>query len=411
MLRPTSRHLDLWGNRPQHGGLSFSGGVLEHRCWKRSLLLAIASFFVLGISLQCGCEQLGLTYVGKDGSAASDSSGSDSSTATDPENKTAGSGNSGSISPGNSENTGSPSGNGLGNGGLVNGGPLTGSASGVTAHRPLMVGSFNIQRFGETKSNKFGVMNQIQEIVFPYDLIAIQEIVSKKKTVLDNFVADLNRSKQATFSYVASPWLGESGHVEQYAFVYDATRLKVLGEPFVVKFPEKKMSREPLVCRFQVRSSLTGNQKPFSFAVVNVHAKPEEPDAVQEMSVVASVVSFVKQQLPEEDDILVMGDFNLSPDKIFQKTDFQKLDGWKAVLKSAVKTNVAETKSFDNILFSEASTAEYQRKSGVINMQQKFTIDKAGAKEISDHRPIWAVFSLTESMTKTAANPASKPVF
>lgn len=349
--------------------------------WKSSFSAAVLTFLSLCALAQCGCEQLGLTYVGKDGTAAGKPDNSDASSGDGSKQDGAGNSN------------------------------LGGSLNPSAVHRPLMVGSFNIQDFGETKSGRYDVVQKLQDIVLPYDVLAIQEIVSKKFGTIDKFVAGLNQNKQSKFSYVASPWLGNSAQVEQYAFVYDATRLEVIGKPFVVKFPEKVMSREPLVCRFQVRSNLTGDMKPFSFAVVNVHAMPEEPDAVREMSTVASVVSFVKKQIPEEDDILVMGDFNLGPDKIFEKTDFQKMVNWKAVLDKSVKTNVRETKAYDNILFSSSDTQEYRGKAGAISMQQKFTIDLDSAKKISDHRPIWAVFSLTESVTRTAENTTSKSAF
>lgn len=276
----------------------------------------------------------------------------------------------------------------------------------VTEHRPLMVGTFNIQRFGPDKSGKPEVMKRLRELALPFDILAIQEVVSKDLAVIRSFVEELNKQHQVHFNYVTSPRLGESTYKEQYAFVYDASRVELVEQPFVVSDPEGKMQREPLVARFRVRTAdpATG----FSFVLVNVHTQPEH--AVDEMNHISDMLNYLEQFYQgEEDDILVLGDFNLSPDKLQTETKFAARPAWKTALSKDIKTNTRKTESYDNVVFSSTATTEYQNRSGVIDLQERFTISAEAALEISDHMPIWAAFSLQEDVpaTKVAVAPSS----
>ena len=129
--------------------------------------------------------------------------------------------------------------------------PLPGTTP--VANRPprlLMVGSFNIQRFGETKASKPEVMAHLETIALPFDVLAIQEVQSKDKKVIKDFIEALNQKHQAHFNYVTSPFLGSNDYKESYAFIYDTSRVSLVETPFYIADPEDKMMREPLVARF-----------------------------------------------------------------------------------------------------------------------------------------------------------------
>jgi len=71
----------------------------------------------------------------------------------------------------------------------------------------IRIASFNIQVFGDSKSNKPQVMNRLAEICREFDIVAIQEIRSKNQDLLPNFVELVNESGRK-YDYVIGerPW-------------------------------------------------------------------------------------------------------------------------------------------------------------------------------------------------------------
>lgn len=270
-----------------------------------------------------------------------------------------------------------------------------------TAERPLMVGSFNIQRFGNSKFEKETVLNQLMEIAYPFDILAIQEVVSQQEAVVQNFVEKLNAKYNAKFNYVVGPFVGRTTYKERAAFIYDTRRVKLVEQPFIVADPEDKLHREPLVARFQVRDELSPT--PFTFVLANVHLDPDSGAA--ELDHVSDLLNaFGSMFQGKEDDFLVLGDFNLSPDKMFKETKFSARPDWKPVLDNQVMTNTRKNQAYDNILYQVQHTQEFMHRQGVIDLQARFRISIEEALEISDHMPIWAAFALSEVASQEVAN-------
>lgn len=276
-----------------------------------------------------------------------------------------------------------------------------------TAGRPLMVGSFNIQRFGNSKFAKETVLNQLMEVTYPFDVLAIQEVVSQQEAVVQNFVEKLNTKYNAKFNYVVGPFVGRTTYKERAAFIYDTSRVKLVEQPFIVADPEDKLHREPLVARFQVRDELSPT--PFTFVLANVHLDPDAGAA--ELDHVSDLLNaFGSMFQGKEDDFLVLGDFNLSPEKMFKETKFSARPEWKPVLDNQVMTNTRKDQAYDNILYQAQNTQEFMRRQGVIDLQARFRISLEEALEISDHLPIWAAFALSEAGSQEVASNPTGPV-
>lgn len=271
--------------------------------------------------------------------------------------------------------------------------------------RPLLIGSFNIQRFGESKSANAVVMDRLMELTYPFDVLAIQEVVSQKEAVVQNFVAKLNEKYNAQFNYVIGPFVGRTTYVERFAYVYDSRRIKVIEQPYIIADPEDKLHREPLVARFQVRDELS--PRPFSFLLVNVHLDPK--DGIAEMDHVSGLLNKLESDYAgKEDDVLILGDFNLSPSQILTNTQFSARPQWRTVLGDQVMTNTRRTKAYDNFVYHVERTAEFLQRQGAIDLQDRFRISVEEALEISDHLPVWAAFSLDEAQPTTlASEPAA----
>jgi deoxyribonuclease-1-like protein len=253
----------------------------------------------------------------------------------------------------------------------------------------IRIASFNIQVFGDSKSNKPHVMNRLAEICREFDIVAIQEIRSKNQDILPNFVELINESGR-NYDYVIGPRIGRTVSKEQYAFVFDTASVVVdRNQIYTVEDPDDLLHREPLVAPFRVRG-LGGNEA-FTFKLVNIHTDPDETD--QELDALGDVYTAVARDGSNEDDIIVLGDLNVD-DKHLGRLG--QISGITPVI-SGKMTNTRKTKQYDNIVFVGApATAEFTGRGGVYDFMRKFNLTEQEALEISDHLPVWAEFKIYE---------------
>lgn len=258
----------------------------------------------------------------------------------------------------------------------------------------LLIGSYNIQVFGQSKLQNQPVMDYLAEIALRFDVLAIQEIRSAQQDVLPRYVAIIN-AYGAKFSYIIGPRLGRTTSKEQYAFVYDSERLEPIGTPFTVPDPNDVLHREPFVARFRVRSNDPDNA--FTFALINIHTDPDETDI--ELNVLDDVYRYVRKQLPEEDDVILLGDLNVNERKL---GELGQVPGIGYVIANQA-TNTRGTATYDNILFDQMSTQEFTGRSGVFRVDREYGLTIEQTLQISDHFPIWAEFSARESSSRLAS--------
>jgi len=265
----------------------------------------------------------------------------------------------------------------------------------------ISVASFNIQVFGQSKLKKTDAMEVLAQIVRRFDVVAIQEIRSKKDNVIPDFVKLIN-SDGSQYHYVVGERLGRTVSKEQYAFIYDTTCLEVVpGSTYTVPDPGDKLHREPLATSFAAR----GTEQPFTFTLVNIHTDPDETK--QELDALDDAFRYVQQKNPSEDDVIILGDLNVDERHLGELGQLPNIT-WVV---SGVKTNTRLTKSYDNIVFDRAATNEYTGTWGVLNLMDTFDLSQKEALRVSDHMPVWAVFSSTEgALSEWLASLIEKPV-
>ena len=99
-----------------------------------------------------------------------------------------------------------------------------------------------------------------------------------------------------------------------------------------------------------------------------------------------------------EDDVILLGDLNVDEKHLGQLAQVPNI----AWVIAGVPTNVRRTKTYDNILFDRVSTSEFVGRGGVYDFQRQFRLTAEQALQISDHFPVWAVFSTQERQSKVA---------
>lgn len=260
----------------------------------------------------------------------------------------------------------------------------------------IRIATFNIQVFGTSKLQKPQVMQILAEVVRRFDVVAIQEIRSVDDTVMPQFVGLIN-STGVRYDFIIGPRLGRTHSKEQYAFVFDTTRIEVDPRSiYTVPDPQDLLHREPLVARFRVRN--VPPHQAFTFTLVNIHTDPDE--TATELDALARVFVGVQHNGTGEDDVILLGDLNVDSSRM---GDLGRLPGIAWVV-SGVPTNTRGTKTYDNIVFDRRTTVEFTGRWGVVNLMREFSLTLEQALEVSDHLPVWAEFSAYEGSAGSFAS-------
>lgn len=255
----------------------------------------------------------------------------------------------------------------------------------------IRIAAFNLHQFDEKRLSNPQAVDLIVRIVRQFDVVAIQEITARSPELLPEF-CDLLNAQGAKFDYVIGPRLGRSNNKQQYAFVFNRASVEVdRNQLYTVRDDDDLLHREPLVGWFRVRGP--NPREAFTFSLVNVHVDSDE--AAREASVLDDVFYAVRNDGLEEDDVIMLGDFN-ADDRRFG--ELGKVPNLLAVIAS-LATNTRGDAQLDNILFDQQATAEFTGRGGTFDFLREFNLSLEQALEVSDHLPVWAEFSVFEGGT------------
>ncbi|MEX0819387.1 MAG: endonuclease/exonuclease/phosphatase family protein [Pirellulaceae bacterium] len=272
--------------------------------------------------------------------------------------------------------------------------PVSAAGPEVPAHQlgeTIKIATFNIQVFGQSKLSKPRAMDLLARIIRQFDVVAIQEIRSIDQDVMPRFVELINAAGR-NYDFVIGPRLGDTSSKEQYAYVFDRQTIEIDRTfLYTVNDPDNLLHREPLVSWFRTRGPPP--DQAFTFTLVNVHI---DPDVVAtEMSVMDDVYRVVRDDGRDEDDVIVLGDFNADESHLGELGQVSGIT-WAI---SGIPTNVRRTKQYDNIVFHSQATREFVGRSGVVDFMRDYNLSMEEALEVSDHMPVWAEFSIYEGGT------------
>ena len=265
-----------------------------------------------------------------------------------------------------------------------------------TSPSRIIIGSFNIQVFGIAKTANPFALSRLVNIARRFDILAIQELRAGDQSVMEEFVRAVN-ADGAQFSFIVGPRQGYTVSKEQYVYLFDTTKFKLLGHPYVANVAGANMHRPPLVASFECFQAPPGQG--FSFTLLNVHIDPDDVD--EEFQALEQVLPAVFRNHPGEDDFILLGDLNDSANRI---RNYRWLENQLPLIRSTWTTKVNSGRSIDNIVIDGARTAEYSNQSGVLNFMQEFQLTPEDALQISDHYPVWAVFSTVEGPVRFASH-------
>lgn len=264
----------------------------------------------------------------------------------------------------------------------------------------ISIATFNIQVFGDGKGGKASkpyVMATLASIIQRFQVVAIQEIRTQNDYFIDEFLRTYVNVNGRKYDKVIGPRLGRTNSKEQYAFIYDTAAIDVNPRCiFTVNDPDDLLEREPLVAMFRVRGPPP--EQAFTFVLMDVHTSPARQGdphrAEKECDALAKAYEAVRHAVNGEDDIIMLGDFNVDDRHM---GDLMRIQGVCPIVRSTF-TNTRQNNQEDNIIIHQPSTTEFSGRWGVLNVQKEFGLSLDQALLVSDHFPVWAEFNAYESM-------------
>jgi len=258
----------------------------------------------------------------------------------------------------------------------------------VVEAETVKIAAFNIQVFGEAKSQKGDVMTVLAKIVREFDVVLIQEIRDASGQTIPNFVERINQIEGPNYSFIISERLGRSTSKEAYAYVYNTEMVALIqGSDYVYSDFNDVFEREPYIASFKI-----GN---FDFVLVGIHTKPD--DAYNEIGNLTLVVSSIQTAKPNEKDIIVMGDFN-ADGTYFDEDDASNLfkaSEYKWLMRNDMDTMVKTNYTYDRIVVLDATfNHEYNSNTAqVFYFDQVYGLNnQTFVSEVSDHYPVFAQY-------------------
>ena len=250
----------------------------------------------------------------------------------------------------------------------------------------LKLAAWNIRIFSDNTRDDAD-LQKIAQTLIDYDFIAIVEL---HDDVVLQRTQEILSQLGTLYDYQFSPAVGR-GVKERYAFLYKKDRVNVVkpGE----LYPDAAdgtddFIRDPYWATFRAGV--------FEFSVIVVHVIWGETVAPRkaEIKALAKVYRYV-QDANGAADVLLVGDFNRDPDDTEVYSEIMAIPSMTHLFDLPEKSHIRDTSLYDNIFFQAVCVTEYVGLSGIDRFDETDfgNDDTAACLAVSDHRPVWAVFS------------------
>ena len=259
---------------------------------------------------------------------------------------------------------------------------------GISEQSDLRLAAWNI-RIMSNKSRTDAELMKIARTLADYDFIAIVEL--RDEAVLKRTQRILLQMGKA-YDYQFSPAVGR-GVKERYAFLYRSKLVNVVrqGELYRDAADGKDdFIRDPYWATFRAGE--------FDFSVIAVHVIWGERVAQRkaEVKALADVYKYVQAANGDEDDVLLVGDFNRNPTDAESYNRIMAIPSMTRLFQFPQKSHIRDSSLYDNIYFEMDAVTEYLGRCGIDRFDETDfgNDDKAANLAVSDHRPVWAVFNI-----------------
>ncbi len=223
----------------------------------------------------------------------------------------------------------------------------------------LLVASWNIKEFGQTKQRLNESYFYIAEIISHFDLVAVQEV---KSTLKDLEI--VMRILGSGWDYIINDITdGDDGNSERSAYLFNNKRVRLSGlAGEIVLWPEitdgseiTQLKRTPYITGFKAGWK--------SFAMINLHLQPNKNDAhvayrKEEVRLLLKALDKKEKNLWTQ-NLILSGDFNFYEDKDDEAIALIQDAGYREVESLLGQdTNASETEAYDRLFIKSNSYFE-----------------------------------------------------
>jgi endonuclease/exonuclease/phosphatase family metal-dependent hydrolase len=244
--------------------------------------------------------------------------------------------------------------------------------------------SFNIRIFSNG-SRDDAELALIADRLQQCDLVAIQEV---RDAIVVRRVENILEERGHVFDSITSDPVGR-GVQERYTFLWRPSLITPIGEAVIWPDATDSFIREPFIASFRAGQ--------FDFSLITMHSifGDSKTDRRAEAALLDDVYRTIQNADDNEQDVIVLGDFNLPP----EDPGFQELLSLLTPLFTGNRyTTISENAKslYDNIWFDPEHLSEYTGDYGMDDFDVTVfgNDDRAASLAVSDHRPIWARFRI-----------------
>lgn len=251
----------------------------------------------------------------------------------------------------------------------------------IPAWADLTIASWNVRVFSTGSRNDIE-LGLIAERLEQFDLVALQEV--RDEEVVERTVAIMER-RGHSYQFLIGPPVGRVVK-ERYAFLWRSDRVRLTSPSQTYDDSLDLFIREPFAASF------VAGRFDFTLATIHVIFGGSVAERRSEVFALDYVYRWLQDADPDEQDVILLGDFNLP----FHDSGWKNL--WPLnlypVLGPAVPTTISDSEVYDNFWLDPALVSEYTGRSGVDRFDETAFDgnDDAASLMVSDHRPIWAIF-------------------
>ena len=245
--------------------------------------------------------------------------------------------------------------------------------------------AWNIRIFSDGSRND-DELHHIAKVLIDYDFIAIVEL--RDEVVLmrtEAILVGMGRD----YDYVMSPPVGAKVK-ERYAFLFDPQIVGVIEDGEVFPDPNDAFLREPYFATFKAGK--------FDFTAIVVHViwGDSANQRRREVQGLANVYQAVQAADEDEQDVILLGDFNRNPDDQSAYGRLLSIRSMGHLFQLPQKSHIKDTSLYDNIFFQTNYVTEYTGDSGIERFDETHfgNDDDAASLAVSDHRPVWGAFRI-----------------
>jgi len=272
------------------------------------------------------------------------------------------------------------------------------SRSWATVEADLRLGTWNVKKLGHGTSKDYSMVAGI--INENFDILTLIEVMQKGQghPGYDALLQELGGSWTGVITETPRPGT-TAGDAEFYAILYRPAAVRPCADgPTLQYFPDNDGSpqgtgpdlfvREPAFACFETVSA--AGTRGWDFILAAYHATWADGDEdviVEEADQLSLVFAAMKHARPSEADLLVAGDFNLTPEVLKEHSQAaDKTTGTGSTLNSS---GARTANLYDHLLVLDGhATSELVMPAQVLDVRKKASTNKTFYKTVSDHLPI-----------------------